>query len=241
MGAVAGSKSDMTRRRFLEAAAKVVAREGYPKTSIAKITDEAGMASGSFYYYFRNREELLDQLLPALGKELVAFIIERVGGMAWGLEREVAGFQAYFDFLRVRPEFYRVFTEAQVYVPAAYKTHLQWIIDNYVHALRRQRDRGGLAIAESDLIGLAYTLTGIRNYATQMLLDSNAPGRPTESECIALYRRVLVGGLFEKRKSGGRRKPTTGASRSSESPVADVVAEMGPAMAHGEGDTNGTV
>lgn len=191
--AAEGSKSDRTRQRIIAAAAKVVARDGYPKTSIAKITQEADLASGSFYYYYRNREELLNELLPVLGKEMVQFILDRVRHMEWGLEREMAGFRAYFEFLEQSPEFFRVFTEAQVYVPEAYKEHLQWILNNYVHGLKKQVRFGGLKVAPSDLMPLAYALTGIRNYATQMLYGSRAEGKATADDMFRIYRQFLSG------------------------------------------------
>src|SRR5438105_8841809 len=100
--AKATPKSEQTRRRILAAAARLVGREGYDKASITRIAREAGVATGLFYYYFPNREALLDQLLPPLGKEMIAFIAERVGPLELGLEREIASFVAYFEFLKLK-------------------------------------------------------------------------------------------------------------------------------------------
>src|SRR5262249_5315671 len=150
---------------------------GYPSASIARITAAAGISNGLFYYYYKSREALFDDLLPTLGKEMVEFIVSRISHLPWGLEREMAGFAAYFDYLEQSPHFFRVFTEAQVYAPGAYQAHLQWIIDNYVVGLERQVKLGHLRVAPSDLMTLAYTLTGIRNYATQMLYGSSASGQ----------------------------------------------------------------
>src|SRR5438270_12661606 len=132
------TKSEQTRERVLVAAAKVVGSVGYAKASITRITSEAKLAAGGFYYYFKTRDELFNELLPALGQEMVAFITERLHGAPWGIEREVLGFAAYLDFLQKKPEFYRVFSEAYVYAPKAYKKHFRTVVDNYCAALRIQ-------------------------------------------------------------------------------------------------------
>jgi len=60
---VALSKSEATRRRILDAAARVFARRGYADTRLSDIADEAGTFAGSIYYYFASREELVEEVL----------------------------------------------------------------------------------------------------------------------------------------------------------------------------------
>jgi AcrR family transcriptional regulator len=190
-------KSQQTRKRIIRAAARIVAREGYPKASVAKIATEAGIAHGSFYYYFARREDLFRELLPALGEEMIQFISERVEQVEWGLERELAGFKAYFEFMAIRPEFYRVFTEAQVFVPEAYTKHFRNVMNNYVRALEHQRESGYLTVGNGELEVLAYALTGIRNYITQLIFSANSP-RQIPPSAFDLYRRVLAEGVFKQ-------------------------------------------
>ena len=68
-----------TKRKIFDAAAKVVGKHGYAGASVARITEEAGVAQGTFYNHFENRQELLDQLLPKIGTDMVYFIRERTG------------------------------------------------------------------------------------------------------------------------------------------------------------------
>ncbi len=51
--------SKETRKRIIEAAARVLARDGFAATSIKDIAAEAGVASGLVHYYFRTKEDLL--------------------------------------------------------------------------------------------------------------------------------------------------------------------------------------
>jgi len=69
-----------TRRKLIDAAAKVVGEEGYANASVAKITARAEIAQGTFYNYFASQQDLFDHLLPELGREVLDFIRMRLAG-----------------------------------------------------------------------------------------------------------------------------------------------------------------
>lgn len=51
------------RKQILDAAAKVLARRGYAGAQMSEIAEEAGTQSGSLYYHFESREELIEEVL----------------------------------------------------------------------------------------------------------------------------------------------------------------------------------
>jgi TetR/AcrR family fatty acid metabolism transcriptional regulator len=55
-------KRDDKRARILAAAVKVFARKGYFAARVAEIAKKAGVADGTIYLYFRNKEDLLVSL-----------------------------------------------------------------------------------------------------------------------------------------------------------------------------------
>ena len=57
------SKSARTRQRILDAAAKVFRQQGYAGARLSDIADLAGMQTGSLYYHFASREELVAEIL----------------------------------------------------------------------------------------------------------------------------------------------------------------------------------
>jgi AcrR family transcriptional regulator len=59
-----------TRAGLLDAAVRVFARKGVGDTAIHEIATEAGVSSGSFYNYFRTRDELVDAAGAMLSKRL---------------------------------------------------------------------------------------------------------------------------------------------------------------------------
>lgn len=57
-------------RRIAEAAVQVFARDGFHGAKITRIAKEAGVATGSVYLYFRNKESILHHLFARLWREL---------------------------------------------------------------------------------------------------------------------------------------------------------------------------
>lgn len=57
------SKSDVTRMRILDAAARTFRRKGYAATTLNEIASAADMQAGSLYYHFASKDELLEEVL----------------------------------------------------------------------------------------------------------------------------------------------------------------------------------
>ncbi|NJE13628.1 TetR/AcrR family transcriptional regulator [Thermococcus sp. LS2] len=48
-----------TREKILKAARELFAEKGYDKTTVDEIVERAGVAKGTFYNYFKSKEELI--------------------------------------------------------------------------------------------------------------------------------------------------------------------------------------
>ncbi|GLX02863.1 TetR/AcrR family transcriptional regulator [Microtetraspora sp. NBRC 16547] len=57
------TKSSRTRERILDAAAHVLSRKGYAGTRLGDIADQAQLQAPAIYYYFRSREELIEEVM----------------------------------------------------------------------------------------------------------------------------------------------------------------------------------
>ena len=67
------------RRLILDAAIRVFAREGFHRCRVSDIANEAGVAYGLVYHYFRSKDEVLDTLFLERWEIMVA-VIEEVDG-----------------------------------------------------------------------------------------------------------------------------------------------------------------
>jgi TetR/AcrR family fatty acid metabolism transcriptional regulator len=64
-------RSDDKRRRILEAATRVFARKGYFAARVSDVARRAGIADGTIYLYFRNKEDILVSLFDEVMSEHV--------------------------------------------------------------------------------------------------------------------------------------------------------------------------
>ncbi|HWB69293.1 MAG TPA: TetR/AcrR family transcriptional regulator [Solirubrobacterales bacterium] len=67
------------RRQILDAAIRVFARQGFHSTRVSDIADEAGVAYGLVYHYFRSKDEVLNELFSERWSLLLAAIEETDG------------------------------------------------------------------------------------------------------------------------------------------------------------------
>jgi AcrR family transcriptional regulator len=57
------AKSAATRRRILDAAARVLMDSGYAASRLSDIAEHAGLQAGSLYYYFPSKDDLVEEVL----------------------------------------------------------------------------------------------------------------------------------------------------------------------------------
>jgi AcrR family transcriptional regulator len=158
-------RAENLKKKIFEAAAKVVGVFGYAEASIGRITDEAGIAQGTFYLYFESRQALFDVLLPHVGEDMVLFIGNKVKGSQTFFEVEERGFRAFFEYLRLNPWFFRVLNEAEVAAPVAHAAHMKLLTDRYVKSLSRSVEKGEIKnFATEELETLAYLFQAARSY-----------------------------------------------------------------------------
>ena len=192
-------RNDEVKRRLFDAAAKVVGDLGYAEASVARITALAQVAQGTFYNHFENRQELLDQLLPTIGLQMIAFIQERTNAAAPGAEKETERFRAFFEFLRVVPEFLRILNEAEVFAPSGYQRHLDNIATAYVRSLKRGRNAGDVDdYTDQELEVIVHILMGARGYLCRRYAYTEGSAHAVPEYVISAYEKLLGSGLFSK-------------------------------------------
>ena len=60
------------RKEILETAERLFITKGYTKTTVNDILKEIGIAKGTFYHYFKSKEEVMDEIIMRIIKDDVA-------------------------------------------------------------------------------------------------------------------------------------------------------------------------
>jgi AcrR family transcriptional regulator len=185
-----------TKRKLFDAATKIVGKHGYAEASVARITEQAGVAQGTFYNHFENRQELLDQLLPKIGHDMVRFIRERTG-TADAARQEIERFGAFFDFIRQVPEFLRILNEAEFFAPSGYQKHLDNVSTAYVRILKRARHGGMIDdFSDGEFEAIVHMLMGARGYLSRRYSYTDSAVTAVPDHVISAYRKLMTRGLF---------------------------------------------
>jgi AcrR family transcriptional regulator len=185
-----------TKRRIFDAATRIVGKYGYAEASVARITEEAGVAQGTFYNHFENRQELLDQLLPKIGVDMVRFIRERTG-TAHAARQEIERFGAFFDFIREVPEFLRILNEAEFFAPTGYQKHLDNVSTAYVRIFRRARQAGTIeGFSDEEFEAIVHIFMGARGYLSRRYSYAEGAVTAVPDHVISAYEKLITRGLF---------------------------------------------
>lgn len=184
---------------MLACAVRVFSRTGYHATSVSDIIEEAGVARGTFYLYFKSKRAIFDELLEDFLKRILGEIrrvdlspgaapplaqmrdiVERVLGVLLGsldmariLLREAVGLDADFD--RKLEEFRRT------------------LVERIEGSLRLGQAMGLVTDCDVRVASLCV-LGSVKEVVDAMLTDPSAlPERAVLADEIM---NVLLGGLF---------------------------------------------
>ena len=192
-------RNEATRQRLFAAAAAVVGRHGYAGASVARIAAKAGVAQGTFYNYFATRQELLDELLPEVGANMLRFIGEHTRHDVSAAEKESDRFGAFFAYLREVPGFLRILVEADLFAPAGYRRHVDTVVSGYARVLKRARDRGDITgFSDDEVEALVFILLGAREYLCRHYAYDRRDATAMPPAVVSAYEKLLLSGLFDR-------------------------------------------
>ncbi|MBN1203972.1 MAG: TetR/AcrR family transcriptional regulator [Myxococcaceae bacterium] len=155
-------RGQKTRQKLLRAAEVIFGEKGYERASIADITRKSGVALGTFYVYFPDKQSIFVEVVDELGERLRRLIAESVTGLTHRLDVEREGLRAFFEFAREHPNLYRVVRQAEFVDEACYRRYYDRFAKGYVRGLTQAMEAG--EIRRMDPESLAYCLMGIGDF-----------------------------------------------------------------------------
>ena len=187
-----------TRGRLLRAAEEAFGSRGYHRAGISDITRAAGVAQGTFYSYFRNKEDVLRELVRNMGRDVRAHLATEVVGARTRLEAEALGLRAFLAYVAGHPWMYRVLQEAQFVDEGIYREYYEAFGESYLRLLSSAQGAGEIrpgnnAVRVWALMGMAHFL-GLRYGLWQRDVPLD--------RVVDTVRDLLQHGLMDGEKSG---------------------------------------
>jgi AcrR family transcriptional regulator len=157
------SRGELTRQKILDAAEREIGQKGFAEASISTITAEADVAQGTFYLYFRSKEDVLRELVVRMGRRLRRHLTLATAAANSRLEAERAGLLAFLEFARANPNLYRVVEESQFVDPSTYRRYYDDFARSYRSELVAAEGAGEIRPGNADvrswaLMGIAVML-----------------------------------------------------------------------------------
>jgi AcrR family transcriptional regulator len=152
-------RGERTRQKILDAAEREIGRKGFAEASISTITAEAAVGQGTFYLYFRSKEDVLRELVLRMGRRLRRHLTLAVADAPSRLEAERRGLRAFLEFVRANPDLYRVVAESQFVDQAVFRRYYEEFAASYRKGLRAAEAKGEIRKGDADVH--AWALMGV--------------------------------------------------------------------------------
>jgi len=156
------ARGEATRRRLLNAAEGEFGTRGYHGASVSSITQRAEIAQGTFYLYFRSKEEMFLTLVRDIGHQLRAHSAQAIARAANRLEAERLGLEAFLQFANRHRGLYRIVQESQFVDPQVFREYYEKLAEGYAAALDRAARNGELAKGDAET--RAWSIMGIGHF-----------------------------------------------------------------------------
>jgi len=99
--------------RIIESGKNLFGKLSYDEVNIHNIMENIGLASGTFYKYFTNKESFFELLVEISGKHIRHFISENLSDDLNRLEREIRGIFLFINYLNFDRNCYNIVREAE--------------------------------------------------------------------------------------------------------------------------------
>lgn len=167
---------------LLQVGATVLAQRGLRRASVAEICRRSRVANGTFYQYFRDKEQLFFALMERMTHSLLHQISDSVQADICAAEQILAALRAHFGFIRAHKQLYRVFREAEFVKPQLDQRLYQQLANLYQKLLRAGAASGQLRPLDTEPV--AYALLGLTEFLALRYIFWNHAAPPTLWETV---------------------------------------------------------
>ena len=191
-----------TREKLVEAAGAIISERGLDGTSVEEITLRAGVANGTFYTYFKRKEDIVFELSRGMFAEILENAKRAEGGILKKLEVYMTSFSTYIETssLKLCQEWTRSVVMPECLEDEEQRGKLARDIADIKELLSFGREQGMLR-AEAPIELIARTLVDL--LYGEMLCWCMSGGAYSYGERTALFCRTFLPQIMKNYLQGG--------------------------------------
>ena len=106
-------EKEQRRNTIIDAAQALFFDKPYDEITIEAIAERAQLAKGTVYLYFKSKEEVYSAVALRGARILNQMFKKKMKGKKNGLEKAFATGEAYYQFSKEQPQYFKMFTEAE--------------------------------------------------------------------------------------------------------------------------------
>jgi len=184
---------------ILDAAVVVFSNAGFANAKIHEISDKAGIAIGTFYLYFKNKEEILVKIFESVWENLFNLIETIDANVSDPIEKFHKVIDAVFDMFDKKPELATIFVNEHHHIVTRNNRQLH---SNYKKTLSicenalNQGKKKGVYASDIDAVAFSsFFLGGIRFILQQWALDTK---KMNLIVCKKSIKQMVLNGIMKK-------------------------------------------
>jgi AcrR family transcriptional regulator len=197
-----------TRQQLLDAAGAVFERRGYRATTVGAITDRARTAHGTFYLYFRNKEDAFCQVIESVIVDELSLATEVPDDLPAEHDHRAAiehGIRSFLSVYHRHDGLWRALLEGMLQSARVQELWLdlrRQFVMRLAESFDDQQRSAGLRPFDTTMV--AHALTAMTEWSafTHLVLHEPAPGAEPDVEVLVatltdLWYRSLYGAVAE--------------------------------------------
>ena len=183
-----------------DAAMRVIARKGMAAATMQEIAEEAGVAKGTIYLYFRDRDELVEKTFETAITQLIARVEKSLDGDKSLEEKIRAAMLAKLEFFRENREFFRLYMSLRLPEGDAQQQRrhkrtcepqYKSSVARFAQILESAMDRGEIRRFDSHRLAL-FIVEGSNAIVVERVMEEKSP---SEQEDVEFLTQVIMGGI----------------------------------------------
>ncbi|WP_375007125.1 TetR/AcrR family transcriptional regulator [Alteribacillus sp. JSM 102045] len=151
-----------TKQKLLEAAEIIFGEKGFFQAGIVDITQQAEVSMGTFYTYFKTKEDIFRELVMSMQQNLRKEIRIGTKNIVDRIELEREGFRIFLQYLEKHKYLYRLFRQAEFVDAQLHRDYFETFSRGYISGLKNSMEKGEIKEFNPELI--AYSMMGIAEY-----------------------------------------------------------------------------